>query len=96
MQEKCGAVTGSFMLISIYCGDKYTDNTERKNEAYKLIREFERRFIDLHTTTNCRSLLKYDLESEIEHQYIVDNNLFEIVCEKCIRDSVGILDDLLI
>jgi len=41
MQETCGAVTGSFMAISLYCGNKYDDNHRRTAEAYGMIKKFD-------------------------------------------------------
>src|SRR5512145_59908 len=38
MQEKCGAVTGSFMVLSIYAGGKYPNNIDKKEKSYPLIR----------------------------------------------------------
>ena len=95
MQETCGAVTGSFMAISLYCGSKYDDNNEKKEESYIMIREFNKRFISMHKTTCCKDLIKYDLESPEEHDRAVRENVFERVCESCIVDSLDILDQLI-
>lgn len=95
MQETCGAVTGSYMAISIYCGNNYRDNHERKEEAYRLIKEFKSEFEELHKTTICRELIKYELDSPEEHDMAVKDNVFEDICEKCICDSIDILDRLL-
>ncbi|MFO7852699.1 MAG: C-GCAxxG-C-C family protein [Bacteroidota bacterium] len=95
MQGTCGAVTGSFMTISLYCGNKYSDNKERTEEAYKLIKKFDAEFRKLHGTTTCKELIKYELDSEEEHDILVENNIFEQVCEKCIADSIDILHRIL-
>ena len=96
MQETCGAVTGSFMTISLYCGNKYPDNHERKEEAYKLIKKFDSEFKKLHETTNCMELIGYELDSPEDHDRAVENNVFERICEKCISDSVDILCRILV
>lgn len=95
MQGTCGAVTGSFMAISLFCGNKYTDNHQRKNEAYRLIKKFDSEFVRLHRTTNCRELIGYELDSPEEHERALEENVFERVCEKCISDSIDILDRLI-
>jgi len=94
MQGTCGAVTGSFMVISLHCGNKYLDNSERTEEAYKLIKKFNSEFIKLHGTTNCMELIGYELDSPEEHDRAVENNVFERICEKCITDSIDILHEL--
>lgn len=35
------------------------------------------------------------IKSEEGHQYAVRNNLFETVCEKCISDSIMIVNQLI-
>ncbi len=95
MQEKCGAVTGSFMAISLYCGNKYSSNSERTEKAYSMIRKFDSEFRDLHGTTICRELIKYELDSPSDHKKAVEENVFKDVCEKCIADSVDILSRIL-
>jgi len=44
---------------------------------------------------NCRSLLNCDLKTEEGQQYFRDQHLSETVCEKCIGDSIRILERLL-
>lgn len=94
MQEKCGAVTGSFMVLSIYAGSKYQNNIDKKEKSYPLIREFNSRFIQLNKSTECRAILNCDIQTEEGHKYAKENNLFEKVCEKCIKDSISIIDEL--
>ncbi|MEA1887189.1 MAG: C-GCAxxG-C-C family protein [Bacteroidota bacterium] len=95
MQGTCGAVTGSFMAISLYCGNKYSDNKERTKEAYKLIKKFDSEFKRMHGTSTCMDLIGYELDDPEDHDRAVENNVFERVCEKCISDSVDILFNLL-
>lgn len=95
MQGTCGAVTGSFMSISLYCGNRYSDNNERTKCAYKLIKQFNSEFISRHGSTCCRELIKYELDSPEEHDRAVEENVFEEVCEKCISDSIDILANML-
>jgi C_GCAxxG_C_C family probable redox protein len=95
MQETCGTVTGAFMVIGLNSYRKRTDPVERKEHAYPLIREFNKRFIERYGTNNCRKLLNCDLMTEEGRQYLKDNNLHETVCEKCIADSIRILEEIL-
>jgi len=95
LQETCGAVTGAYMVLGIYNGRKYTDNHDKKAVTYSMIQNFSDRFISLNGSTNCRSLLKCDLRTEEGIQFARENNLFEKVCEKCIADSIKIIDGLI-
>ncbi len=94
LQEKCGAVTGAFMVIGLYSSKLHQDNISRKNHSYALIQQFDQKFKSIHHTTQCIELLKCDLRSENGHAYAVENKLFEKVCEKCIRDAIGIVEEL--
>jgi len=96
MQETCGAVTGAFMVLGIYNSAKYQDNLALKNATYPMIREFDTKFKSIHQTTNCRALLQCDLSSEQGHTFAVENKLFEKICEKCIADAVGIVEELIV
>lgn len=96
MQETCGAVTGAFMVIGVYSYRKLTDPVERKEYAYPLIREFNKRFMERHGTTSCRVLLNCDILTDEGRQYIKDHNLHENVCEKCILTSVDMINDILV
>jgi C_GCAxxG_C_C family probable redox protein len=95
LQETCGAVTGSYMVLGVYNGMKYTDNKDKKEFTYSMIQKFSDKFISLNGTTNCRALLKCDLRTEEGMQLAHENNLFEEVCEKCIADSFKIIDELI-
>lgn len=95
LQETCGAVTGSYMVLGVYNCKKFTDNKDRKEETYLMIQKFSEKFRQLNGTTECRSLIKCDLKTEEGQRYARENNLFETVCEKCISDSVGIINQLI-
>ncbi len=94
LQEKCGAVTGAFMVIGLYSSKMYQDNPSRKNHSYSLIQQFDQRFKSIHHTTQCKELLGCDLRTEEGHAYAVENQLFQKICEKCIVDSVRIVEEL--
>jgi C_GCAxxG_C_C family probable redox protein len=95
LQQTCGAVTGSFMVLGIHNCKIFTDNKERKEATYAMVQKFSERFKQINGTTDCLSLLNVDLRTEEGHNKAIENNLFGTVCEKCISDSIGIIDDLL-
>ncbi|HEY4787031.1 MAG TPA: C-GCAxxG-C-C family protein [Bacteroidales bacterium] len=95
LQETCGAVTGAFMTLGIYNCQKYTENKDRKEKTYAMIQEFNARFISIHKTTQCAELLKCDLKTPEGQEIFKKGNLTEKVCEKCIADSVDILEEIM-
>jgi C_GCAxxG_C_C family probable redox protein len=94
LQETCGAVTGAFMVIGIYNSDRCSDIRKRKEKTYLMIRDFNKRFISIHKTTNCKLLLNCDLKTEEGQKFAIDNRLYETVCGKCMYDSISIINDL--
>jgi C_GCAxxG_C_C family probable redox protein len=95
LQETCGAVTGSFMVLGIFNSKRLTDNKDKKEETYSMIQEFSNKFRSIHGSMDCKSLLKCDLKTNEGKQYIEENKLTEKVCEKCISDSIKIIEELL-
>ena len=94
LQETCGAVTGSYMVLGIYNCKKYTDNKDRKEATYSMIQKFSDKFKSINGATDCKSLIKCDLKTEEGHQYAKENKLFETLCEKFITDSISIVKEL--
>jgi len=94
LQETCGAVTGSYMVLGIYNSGKFSDNHDKKEETYSMIQEFSDKFKSIHGSTDCKSLLKCDLKTDEGWQYVKENGLLETVCEKCISDSIRIVEEL--
>lgn len=95
LQLTCGAVTGSYMVLGVYNCNKFADNIERKEKTYSMVQKFSEKFKKINGTTDCISLLNCDLKTEEGHRYAKDNNLFETVCEKCISDSISIINELI-
>ena len=95
LQETCGAVTGSFMVLGIFNCKKLKENKERKEVTYSMIQKFSQEFKQINGTTDCLELLKCDLKTEEGNAYAKENNLFGTVCEKCISDSVKIVNKLI-
>jgi len=88
LQETCGAVTGAYMVMGLDVCSKVTDNRNRKEKTYMMIRDFDHQFKNIHGTTRCSDLLKIDLKtSEGQHAFHEDR-LNEEVCERCISDAV--------
>jgi len=95
LQETCGAVTGAFMVAGIYNCQKYTNNVEKKDKMYAMIQNINKMFVDIHGTSLCRELLNCDLKTEEGQKFVHENNLHEVVCEKCISSAINILEELI-
>lgn len=95
LQGTCGAVTGSYMVLGLYNCKDITDNKDRKAATYAMVQRFSEKFLEANGSTDCISLLKQEIKTEEGHQKAKEENLFESVCEKCISDSIGIINQLI-
>ena len=57
MRDKCGAVTGMFLLAGLCCGDYAPEDAEAKKRMYALVQELDAAFVARCETTNCKELL---------------------------------------
>lgn len=94
LQKTCGAVTGSFMVISAFNSGRMDDKDLIKSENQKMIQSFNERFVSEFGSSDCRELIMYDLNTDEGRQKIKVDNLSEKVCEKCIVRSVEIFSEL--
>ncbi|MDP4092831.1 MAG: C-GCAxxG-C-C family protein [Bacillota bacterium] len=93
--EVCGAVSGALMLIGLKYGKTKKDDNEAKERTYALVKEFSRRFKEIHGTVRCTELLGYDLSSEEQLIAARDKGLFSSVCPKLVKDACEIVETLL-
>jgi C_GCAxxG_C_C family probable redox protein len=95
-QLTCGAVTGALMAIGLKYGKGINDSEEEKQLTYSKTREFFEEFKKIHGSTDCRELLDgLDMTDSEGHKKIIERNLFEVKCEKCVADAVIITEKLI-
>jgi len=94
MQKTCGAVTGAYIWFGLAYGAQGIPQENDKVRVYDRVREFNRLFTEKNGTDQCSELLGYDLNSRDGKESISKLGLTEKVCEKCIRDSVEIIESL--
>ncbi len=91
----CGAVTGALMALGVKYGKAMDDPDENKQLTYEKTREFFNEFIRLNGTTSCRELLKgLDMNDPDDHRKIIEQGLFDTLCEKYVTDSVRIVEEI--
>ncbi len=95
LQETCGAVTGAYMVIGFYAGKKNIKDQDKKENAYLMIQTFNERFLEKQKSTNCKTLLNCDLRTDEGKRQFRDKNLKKTVCEKCINDSIKLINEIL-
>jgi C_GCAxxG_C_C family probable redox protein len=94
MQKTCGAVTGAYIWFGLAYGPGLPDEDD-KARVYDRVREFNRIFtVERNGTDQCSELLGQTSTPVREKNVSARRGLTEKVCEKCIRDSVEIIESL--
>lgn len=93
--EVCGAVTGAIMALGLKEGHFNESDTETKEKAYFMTKEFIRKFEERHETIICKKLLGYDVSDESQREKAKEEGLFDTVCPKFITDAIDILEDMI-
>jgi C_GCAxxG_C_C family probable redox protein len=92
LRQKCGAVTGGFMVLGLKHGNVDPKDMDTKLYAYKLVRELNKQVEDIHGTSNCFEILKkHASEAEVS-----ERKHHKIICRKVVADVVEILYDMVI
>jgi len=91
LRQKCGALTGAFMILGIAQGYDRPDDMEGKMEVYRKVRELNKRVEDEFGTTQCNELLiKYSQPDHVQAR-----THHQDICVRLVADAAGKLYDLL-
>jgi len=91
LREKCGALTGSFMVLGLACGNTDPKDMDTKLAAYDKVQEVNRKFKAINGTTICAELLAEHASEE----EVIQRLHHKLICRKVIADATGIVYELL-
>lgn len=92
----CGSVTGAFMAIGLKHAQIEAADNAPAGRANRLVREFARRFKQLHGSICCNELLGLDISTPEGLQKAVSEGYFtESRCPIYVRDAAALLEHLL-
>jgi C_GCAxxG_C_C family probable redox protein len=92
LREKCGALTGGFMVIGIAMGNERPDDMKTKLDAYSKVRLLNQHMNEIYGTTNCKELLRqYATQEQVE-----ERKHHKILCRKLVGEATGEVFDLII
>jgi len=91
LREKCGAVTGGFMVLGLANGNTDPKDMDTKLAAYDKVQQLNRKFEAINGTTICAELLApYANEDEI-----VQRLHHQLICRKVVGDAAGLAYDMI-
>lgn len=91
LREKCGAITGGFMVLGLKYGNENPTDMDTKLNSYRKVRELNKLILEIHGTTNCAEILsKFASESDIENR-----KHHKIICRTIVGETTGFVYDLI-
>lgn len=92
LREKCGAVTGGFMVLGLKYGNTDPKDMDTKLAAYKKVRDLNQAVEEIHRTSNCAEILKkHATEADV-----TERKHHKIICRKIVGDVVGLVYDRIV
>ncbi len=91
LRQKCGALTGSFMVLGLAYGNRDPKDMETKLTAYRKVRELNQLIEEIHGSSNCFELIsKHATEAQI-----TERKHHKSICRQVVADTAGALFDML-
>ena len=83
LRQKCGAVTGGFMVLGLQYGNVEPRDMHSKLLAYKKVRALNQRVEETYGTSNCFELLKRsvsdaEIRERLHHQRVCRHIVYEV------------------
>jgi len=94
LQKTCGAVTGAYIFFGMKYGAPGLPKENDKTQVYDRVKSFNRMFVERNGTDLCYGLLGEDLNTTEGKAKIREQDLHAKVCEKCISDSIDIIEQI--
>lgn len=91
LRQKCGAVTGGFMVLGLQYGNTNPKDMDTKLFAYQKVRELNKQVEDIHGTSSCVELLQKHTTSE----QVEARQHHKIICRKVVADVAGLVYDMI-
>jgi C_GCAxxG_C_C family probable redox protein len=92
--KTCGAVTAAYMVLGLKQDLRPETAQQVRQRINELIKEFNRKFIEIHGSAACKDLLGLDLSVPGNREIARGKGLFITVCPKLVHDSVEILEGM--
>jgi len=94
-QKTCGAVSAAVMLIGLKHGNYKSDDCDSKENTYRQIQDFNKKFLQKFPSLECSKLVNCDFSTEEGQRFFGENKIQEKVCSVCITYTIEILDEML-
>ena len=91
LRQKCGAVTGGFMVLGLAYGNNDPTDMDTKLASYEKVRQLNQRFEDIHGTSICSELLNNHLTED----EVTQRKHHKMICRNLVGDVAVLLYEML-
>ncbi len=91
----CGAVTGAISIIGLHSGSDKAGDTEAKENTYRAVREFIKKFEEDFGSVNCSELLGCNIGTTAGYDNARKQGMFENICPRFVDGALEILDQVI-
>ena len=91
----CGAVTGALMVLGLKYGNATAADKNAKAKAYEKVVGYTKRFKARNGSVMCAELLGADISTANGMKKAQENELFDSICPKMVREAAEILEEML-
>jgi len=91
LREKCGALTGGFMVLGLEYGNTIPGDIDTKLAAYEKVRALNSQFEKIHGTTMCADIL----QTHATETQIAERAHHQIICRKVVGDAASLIFDMI-
>ncbi|HOS84856.1 MAG TPA: C-GCAxxG-C-C family protein [Bacteroidales bacterium] len=82
LREKCGAITGGFMVLGLEYGNTNPTDMDTKLNSYRKVRELNKKMLAKHETTMCGELL----QKYVSKEEVAERKHHKIICTTMVAD----------
>jgi len=91
LREKCGALTGGFMVLGLESGNTDPLDMNTKLAAYEKVRLLNNQFEKIHGTTLCSDIL----HTHATETDIAQRKHHQIICRKVVGETAAMLYEMI-
>ncbi len=95
MAERCGAVTGAFMVLGLHHAAAGCEIREGREKTYAAVNDFTCRFRKRNKSVVCRELLGCDITTPEGKQTVDEQDLLSTLCPKLVQDAAELLGEMI-
>lgn len=91
--KTCGCISGAIMVLGLKYGNESIKKLEQRINTYNVTKAFIERFREEYGHTECKELIRLDLNKTADMEEAQKKQVFENRCSKIVARTVEILEE---